>query len=45
MAIYNAALLASEIKGLKTINKRQKRKRNIKRIYIAIKDILATEKG
>ena len=45
MAMHNAAILASEIKGLKAINKRQKRKRNTKRIYIATEGILTTGQG
>ena len=45
ITIYNAILLISEIKDLKIINERQKRKRNSKRIYIVIEGILTTEKG
>jgi len=43
MAIYNAALLASEIKNLRAISARQKRKRETPRLYIASEGVLTAE--
>ena len=45
MAIYNTALLASEIKDLRAISARQKRKRETPRSYIASRGVLTAEEG
>ena len=45
MAMYNAALLASEIKDLRAISIRQKRKRETPRLYIASRGVLTAEEG
>ena len=45
MAIYNTALLASEIKDLQAISARQKRKRETPRLYIASRGVLTAEEG
>ena len=45
MAMHNAALLASEIKDLRAMSARQKRKRKIPRLYIASGGVLTAEEG
>ncbi|SLM36159.1 conserved hypothetical protein [Lasallia pustulata] len=45
MAMHNAALLASEIKDLRAMNARQKRKREAPRSYIASGGVLTAEEG
>ena len=45
MAIYNAAFLASEIKNLRIISVRQKRKRKTPRLYITTGGVLTAEEG
>ena len=45
MAMHNAALLASEIKDLRAMAARQKRKRKIPRFYIATEGVLTAEEG
>lgn len=45
MAMHNATLLASEIKGLRAMSARQKRKRETPRRYIATEGILTAEEG
>jgi len=45
MTMHNAALLANEIKDLRAINARQKRKRETPRLYIASGRVLTAEEG
>ena len=45
MAMHNAALLASEIKDLRAMSTRQKRKRETPRLYIASRGVLTAEEG
>ena len=45
MAMHNAALLASEIKDLRAMSARQKRKRETPRLYIASGGALTAEEG
>ena len=45
MAMHNVALLASEIKDLRAMNARQKRKREAPRSYIASGGVLTAEEG
>jgi hypothetical protein len=43
--MYNAAILASENEGLRTVNEHQKRKRAKKRSYIATETTLTVQEG
>ena len=45
MAMHNAALLANEIKDLRAMSARQKRKRETHRSYIASGGVLTAEEG
>ena len=45
IAMYNAAILASENKGLRTMSARQKRKQETPRSYIAKWGVLTAEEG
>jgi hypothetical protein len=45
MAMQSAALLAAENRELKTVNKKQKRKRERRHIYIGQKNALTVKEG
>ena len=45
MAMHNAALLAEENKQLRTANERQKKKRAVRRSYVAKGGVLTVQEG